>query len=94
MDPATVAILAGLGSVAFGQLLAWLLARSGRQINGRKDLREELTALWNRISELEKEVGEWRDRYTKLQTDYEELTRRYHLLVIELAAVKLAGTQK
>jgi hypothetical protein len=90
MDPAVIGVLAAVATGGVLKLLDWLLARSGRQLNGRKDMREELAQLWKRVDELSNEVAQWRERYTKLQADYDDLWRKYQVLVVDMTAMRLA----
>jgi chromosome segregation ATPase len=90
MDPAVIGVLAAVATGGVLKLLDWLLARSGRQISGQKNTREQLEMLWKRVESLEKEVESWRDRYAKLQSDYDDLWRKYQVLVVEMTAIRLA----
>lgn len=74
-----------LGCLTAGVLkgLDWWLAKSGRGISQRADLRTEVAALWARVHELETELDKERERRRKLEDQnatqqrlIEELQRR------------------
>jgi hypothetical protein len=94
MDPASMAILAGVGSSLLLAVANWLLSRNGRVLAGRKDWREERDSLWKRIEALEAKDQQWEARYNHLQDDYNDVWRKYQALVVEVAAMKLASKEK
>lgn len=81
MDPWVVGSLGGvLIAVITGivlKLTDWYLGKNQRGLATRKDLREELDTLHDRIEVLEKETSNWRVRFDALQVDYDGLSRKY-----------------
>lgn len=67
MDPAWIALIGTVcGGVGLKVVEHWL-TRNQRTLNTRRDLREELTELANRIDQLEDEITQWRTRYYQEQ---------------------------
>jgi chaperonin cofactor prefoldin len=63
-------MIAIVGSILTGVLLKagdWLINRSKDSIAARKDLREEISELWDRIDELEKSRDEKNKTIAELQ---------------------------
>ena len=95
MDPGLQAIIAGGGTALAIKAVEWWLNRTGRQLAGRKDLREDMDLALKQIAELRQEVKEERERsehleivLSRLQHDYDELLRRYNVMVIDFNTLR------
>lgn len=88
MSEASWAALGALFAAVILKIVDFVLGRQSRSITDRKDLREELTCVWKRLDDLEKETDLWREKYALLNEKYTLLNQSYLALKDQYAALK------